>query len=79
MREIPAKNVCCHKTQERGNAVTTLFVEPSAKALQSIRGKIQPSRASVRNDCDTAICTDCNCNCDDTYGRTAKKVLIARS
>lgn len=55
-----------------------VFIEPQKAALDAIRGKIQPSSGSVRNDCDTAICNSCNCNCDDTYGKRAQQLLRGR-
>lgn len=49
--------------------------EPSGKTKASLRGAIKPAGFVARNDCDTAICSSCNCNCDDTYGVRAKALL----
>jgi len=54
------------------------FSEPTSESLRALRGKIQPAHGNLRNDCDTGVCSSCNCNCDDTYGIRAKRVLTQK-
>lgn len=52
-----------------------LFQEPSGEAMDSLRGRIRAQQVGQRNDCDTAICDSCNCNCTDTYSMRAGELL----
>lgn len=67
------------RARKEGNVVKNLFIEPKPEALDSIRGNIHLARAGYHDDADPSVCDHCQCNCDDDYGRMAKKVLMSKN